>query len=57
MKEKEMQVFEGKILPYALAVKGKMALEGRRIDKISGICHFLTVENSGRARRKDFADQ
>jgi len=27
MKEKEMQVFEGKILPYAPAVKGKMALK------------------------------
>jgi hypothetical protein len=56
-KEKEMQVFERKILSYSQAVKGKMALEGGRIDKISGICHFLTIENSGRARRKDFADQ
>jgi hypothetical protein len=48
-KEKEMQVFERKILSYSQAVKGKMALdmalEGRRIDKISGICHFLPVKN------------
>ena len=39
-----MQVCERKILPYSPAVNGKMAFEGRRIDKISGMCHFLPVK-------------